>query len=54
MPVTPSSLFPPIQPTRSGMLAVDELHTIYWEEVGNPDGIPVIFLHGGPGAGLSP
>ena len=54
MPVTPSSLFPPIQPLRSGSLAVDELHTLYWEEVGNPDGIPVIFLHGGPGAGLSP
>jgi len=54
MPVTPPSLFPPIQPIRHGMLAVDELHTIYWEEVGNPDGIPVVFLHGGPGAGLSP
>jgi proline iminopeptidase len=54
MPVTPPSLFPPIQPIRHGMLAVDETHTIYWEEVGNPDGIPVLFLHGGPGAGLSP
>jgi proline iminopeptidase len=49
-----SPLFPPLQPTRSGMLTVDELHTIYWEECGNPDGIPVIFLHGGPGGGLSP
>jgi proline iminopeptidase len=54
MPVTPPSLFPPILPVRQGMLAVDELHTIHWEEVGNPDGIPVLFLHGGPGAGLSP
>jgi proline iminopeptidase len=54
MPVTPPSLFPPILPLRTGTLAVDELHTIYWEEVGNPDGIPVLFLHGGPGAGLSP
>ncbi|UVW28867.1 prolyl aminopeptidase [Massilia sp. H6] len=54
MPATPPSLFPPIQPVRQGMLAVDELHTIYWEEVGNPNGIPVLFLHGGPGAGLSP
>lgn len=54
MPVTPPSLFPPIQPLRHGMLAVDAMHTIYWEEVGNPDGIPVLFLHGGPGAGLSP
>jgi len=54
MPVTPPSLFPPILPIRQGMMAVDELHTIYWEEVGNPEGIPVLFLHGGPGAGLSP
>lgn len=54
MPATPPSLFPPIQPLRHGMLAVDALHTIYWEEVGNPNGIPVLFLHGGPGAGLSP
>jgi proline iminopeptidase len=50
----PTSLFPPIQPLRTGMLQVDELHTIYWEEVGNPNGVPVLFLHGGPGAGLSP
>jgi proline iminopeptidase len=54
MPHIPSVLFPPIQPSRHGMLAVDDLHTIYWEEVGNPDGVPVLFLHGGPGAGLSP
>ncbi len=54
MPAIPTALYPPIQPNRSGMLAVDELHTIYWEEVGNPQGQPVIFLHGGPGAGLSP
>jgi proline iminopeptidase len=54
MPAIPPSLFPPILPNRHGMLAVDELHTIYWEEVGNPNGIPVLFLHGGPGAGLSP
>lgn len=49
-----TTLFPPIAPLRHGMLAVDDLHTIYWEEVGNPNGIPVLFLHGGPGAGLSP
>lgn len=47
-------LFPPIEPYRSGMLAVDEIHTLYWEECGNPDGEPVLFLHGGPGGGLSP
>ncbi len=50
----PASLFPPIEPHRSGMLPVDELHTLYWEECGNPQGEPVLFLHGGPGAGLSP
>jgi proline iminopeptidase len=54
MPATPTALFPPIAPTRSGTLDVDEIHTIYWEEVGNPNGVPVVFLHGGPGAGLSP
>ena len=47
-------LFPAIEPYRSGMLAVDDLHTLYWEECGNPDGVPVLFLHGGPGGGLSP
>ena len=54
MPATPTALFPTILPARHGMLEVDALHTLYWEEVGNPEGIPVIFLHGGPGAGLSP
>ncbi len=35
-------------------MAVDDLHTLYWEECGNPHGVPVLFLHGGPGAGVSP
>ncbi|MBX9901431.1 MAG: prolyl aminopeptidase [Burkholderiaceae bacterium] len=47
-------MFPPIEPTRHGMLAVDDLHTLYWEESGNPDGLPVLFLHGGPGGGTTP
>jgi proline iminopeptidase len=47
-------LFPPIEPYRSGRLPVDDLHTLYWEECGNPEGEPVVFLHGGPGGGLSP
>lgn len=47
-------LFPPLSPYRSGMLPVDATHTLYWEECGNPDGIPVLFLHGGPGGGCSP
>lgn len=45
--------YPPIEPRRSGMLALDGLHTMYWEESGNPDGVPVLFLHGGPGSGTS-
>lgn len=47
-------LFPSVQPSRSGMLAVSDLHTLYWEECGNPDGMPVLFLHGGPGGGITP
>lgn len=47
-------LYPTIEPHRQGMLPVDALHTLYWEECGNPNGIPVVFLHGGPGSGLSP
>jgi proline iminopeptidase len=43
--------YPPIEPYRSGHLAVGDGHEIYWEECGNPKGKPVVFLHGGPGAG---
>lgn len=46
--------FPPIEPRRSGMLRVDAIHSLYWEESGNPDGIPVVYVHGGPGGGSSP
>ena len=49
-----SDLFPEISPYASGMLAVDGRHTIYWEQSGNPEGVPVVFLHGGPGAGSAP
>jgi proline iminopeptidase len=44
-------LFPPIEPYQTGWLKVDDLHTLYWEVSGNPQGVPVVFLHGGPGAG---
>ena len=47
-------LYPQIEPYRTQRIAVDDLHTLYVEECGNPDGLPVIFLHGGPGAGVSP
>jgi proline iminopeptidase len=46
-------LFPPIAPFNSGYMARN-IHNIYYEECGNPDGIPVLFLHGGPGAGIAP
>lgn len=42
------------EPHHSGMLQVSDIHQIYWEESGNPQGIPVVFLHGGPGAGTVP
>ena len=47
-------LYPPIQPYRQGKLQVSELHTLYFEESGNPQGKPVVFLHGGPGGGTMP
>jgi proline iminopeptidase len=49
-----NELYPEIEPHRSGMLEVDGLHRIYWEECGNATGQPVVFLHGGPGAGSAP
>ncbi len=44
--------YPAIEPRSSGYLKVSDLHTLYYEECGRADGIPVIFLHGGPGGGL--
>ncbi|MBM3357435.1 MAG: prolyl aminopeptidase [Betaproteobacteria bacterium] len=49
-----AELYPEIEPHRAGMLALDATHTMYWEESGNAAGTPVLFLHGGPGAGSSP
>ncbi len=46
-------LYPDIEPFHHEMLPVDGLHTLYLEQCGNPRGLPVLFLHGGPGAGLS-
>ncbi|HEY0230728.1 MAG TPA: prolyl aminopeptidase [Dokdonella sp.] len=46
-------LYPEIEPYRTHRLAVGDLHELYIEECGNPDGLPVVFLHGGPGAGVS-
>ena len=44
-------LFPPVEPYQTHSLSVAEGHRLYIEECGRPDGLPVVFLHGGPGAG---
>ncbi|SFS05391.1 proline iminopeptidase [Dyella sp. OK004] len=48
------TLYPEIAPFDSGMLKVSDLHTLYYEQSGNPNGKPVVFLHGGPGGGTNP
>lgn len=45
--------YPAIEPFASGTLTVDPPHQLYWEQCGNPEGLPVLFVHGGPGAGCS-
>ena len=47
-----SPLYPPIEPYATGRLAVGDGHELYWEECGNPDGKPAVFVHGGPGGGI--
>ncbi len=49
-----SHLYPEIEPYHTDMLSVSDIHTLYYEEVGNPQGRPVVFLHGGPGGGCQP
>ena len=54
MPSSPlRSLYPEIEPFDSGFLPVSPLHTLYYEQCGNPHGKPVVFLHGGPGGGTN-
>ncbi|WP_158880660.1 prolyl aminopeptidase [Rhodanobacter sp. L36] len=48
------TLYPAIEPYHTHRMRVDALHTLHVEECGNPAGIPVVFLHGGPGAGIAP
>jgi proline iminopeptidase len=52
--VSGSGLYPAIRPYRQGWLRVSPVHELYYEESGNPQGKPVVFLHGGPGGGTSP
>ena len=47
------NLFPELLPFDISYLKVDEVHTLYLEQCGNPNGVPIVFLHGGPGAGVS-
>ena len=51
---TPTELFPAITPFHHGLLPEEDGHAVYFEECGNPQGVPIIFLHGGPGSGCSP
>jgi proline iminopeptidase len=48
------TLYEPIEPFDQGMMSVSPIHTLYYEQCGNPEGKPVVFLHGGPGAGFVP
>ncbi len=48
------NLYPECTQYRDEMLKVSPIHTIYYEECGNPSGVPVVFLHGGPGSGCNP
>ena len=51
MPSERRVFYPPIEPYRTGLLPVTDGHTLYFEESGNPNGKPAVFLHGGPGGG---
>lgn len=53
MALTTFQLFPELATFNADMLVVSKKHTIYYEECGNPDGYPVVFLHGGPGSGCN-
>lgn len=48
-----TSLFPALEPYRTDFFSVSSTHKLYFEECGNPDGVPVIVLHGGPGSGCN-
>lgn len=48
------SVYPEIEPFRTGRLQVSERHNLYYEEVGRPEGTPAVYLHGGPGGGVDP
>ena len=51
--MTNDYFFPSIEPYETGTMVVDDPHVLYWEQCGNPAGEPMLFLHGGPGAGCT-
>ncbi len=53
-PTAPEALYPALEPYAHGLLDVGDGNRLYWEECGNPDGKPVVFVHGGPGGGCTP
>ena len=53
-PARRRSPYPPIEPYAHGLLEAGDGHRVYWELCGNPAGIPVVVLHGGPGGGCTP
>ncbi|MBL9005498.1 MAG: prolyl aminopeptidase [Myxococcales bacterium] len=53
-PIARRPLYPPCEPYTSGHLRVSPVHEIYYEVSGNPQGLPVVFVHGGPGSGTEP
>jgi proline iminopeptidase len=53
-PAPRRTAYPPIEAYRTGRLRVSDVHELYFEESGNPQGKPVVFLHGGPGFGTEP
>ena len=49
-----TELYPLLEPYNTGTLSVSPLHTLYYEEAGNPQGTPIVILHGGPGGASNP
>jgi proline iminopeptidase len=47
-------LYPAFATNKSGFLKVSDLHDVYWEECGNSQGLPVVYVHGGPGKKAKP
>jgi proline iminopeptidase len=45
-------IYPAFSANKSDHLKVSDLHSIYYEDCGNPDGVPILYLHGGPGGGI--